>query len=85
MKTLLSVIAICCMTPALEAMCEKTTLDKQFAMSDVVFTGRAIDLRGEPAASRPTLGTSACLPTGLIERAQPTLQWLAAKPRTVSR
>jgi hypothetical protein len=142
MKTLLSVISICCMTTALRASCPMRTLDQQWAVSDVVFTGRAIDQKvvsedgrgahtlttfaveemwkgtvektitiqtcggigngGVPpcpessqfrvgmqylifAIGQPIGHTSTCLPTGLLERAQPTLQWLADKPRVTGR
>ena len=37
------------------------------------------------AIGQPIGHTSTCLPTGLLERAQPTLQWLAANHRIVSR
>jgi hypothetical protein len=37
------------------------------------------------ATGQPIRHTSTCLPTGLLARSQPTLQWLADKPRIAIR
>ena len=54
-------------------VCEPDNITFQVGTRYLIFA------RGEP------LETNACLPTGVIERSQAALRWLADKPRISSR